>query len=382
MEKKDFIIGKWYKNIGTRGQYIMKFLEFASYERIRASCDINIENKVYSDIPAEISEYWHKAIECTQEDLKKWLPKDDVDYPKGNELITGYWYLVEKSDDLFKFSHVNNGRVYYSERVYAGIHRKVEDYVSEHTARNLVPAPVGLLFRYRIFEIPGNVTYTDGRYIFNTKYLIDKYQKTYNVMMYVTTGVLAYPGINWRELVVANPDKANHLNRCILHGIYMDPHIDNNTDNTISISSLVKGEIYCLIPKQGSDFTYFIFRSTGTRVYYASRISDRSGTKIFMTDGHIPGTEIRKATDSEIKTLVAAEEVNNFSYINSQTNESKSASASSSQGETRGTTIFRAGNRHSESLLRSVVSPKQTTFSRIKTRLGDPQVGRQELFSE
>jgi len=96
MVKEDFIVGKWYKNIGIADNYIAPFISFEGFEKdywiIDQKRNFIKNNKYESNTDTKyLTSHWKDAIECSIDEIKHILPKNHPDLINITPKIYELW---------------------------------------------------------------------------------------------------------------------------------------------------------------------------------------------------------------------------------------------------------------------------------------------------
>ena len=90
-----FEIGKWYKNLGTNGNYIGKFEKL---EEARWYCSDHIYKGVHRNYGGNLTYVFENAVECTVEEIQQYLPDGHPD--KKFQFVVGEYYSQDFGDKL------------------------------------------------------------------------------------------------------------------------------------------------------------------------------------------------------------------------------------------------------------------------------------------
>lgn len=90
-----FEVGKWYKNLGTNGNYIGKFEKL---EETRWYCSDHIYKEVHQNYGGNLTHVFENAVECTVEEIQQYLPDGHPD--KKFQFVVGEYYSQDFGDKL------------------------------------------------------------------------------------------------------------------------------------------------------------------------------------------------------------------------------------------------------------------------------------------
>lgn len=79
MKIEEFKVGKWYKNLGSKKEWIGKYAKKAGYyETFWGNEWIDLSLDIYDVVPGCMSDYYSAEL-CSLEEIQKWLPDNHKD---------------------------------------------------------------------------------------------------------------------------------------------------------------------------------------------------------------------------------------------------------------------------------------------------------------